>query len=116
TLAKKRVGSDIETIRSLEIKKFDKYPMFRGMMKEGSSVCRIDAWKRWTEMEAYAKFSGIPFFMCLHGLPLEKGYSSQSYVINDELVATIMSDEENPVILFLCGEEMTYPGVSKDET
>jgi phosphopantetheinyl transferase len=106
TLAKQKAACDMEKIRCLDIKNIDKYPVFQGMERDEVSDNRVRLWKRWTEIEAYAKFSGVPLFLCLQGFSQGgNGYFSRSYLINNELIVTVMSERHNPLIAFISGND-----------
>jgi hypothetical protein len=85
------------------------------MVNKSSPGWQINAWRRWTELEAYAKFFEIPLFLCLHRQQSKRGSFSQSYVIDEELMMTIVSMKENPVTLILRGDGMIHPDIGVGE-
>jgi 4'-phosphopantetheinyl transferase len=109
TLGRARVGSDMEVLRTLDVANLHKYPAFQDLSLDGSAESTIRWWERWTELEAYAKFSGTAFSRCLHQTLSREACVTRSCIIDDTLMCTLVSSVEIPRLTILSCKEKLFP-------
>jgi 4'-phosphopantetheinyl transferase len=91
TLGKQKIGSDIEMVRQLDLRKVRACPLF-DMKPESKKEPILHFLHQWTMLEAYAKLRDMNLYPIIH----ERFYFNDtrfiSYLIDNQVILSLASD------------------------
>jgi 4'-phosphopantetheinyl transferase len=94
TVGKRKIGSDIELLRSVNIRKIRSYPLFNAKNCRDEEESLRHFFHAWTLVEAYAKLhdrNPYPFLLC-RDLPQDADFVS--YCVNNSSIFSLASGPE----------------------
>jgi 4'-phosphopantetheinyl transferase len=89
TIGKRKIGSDIEALREVCIKKIRSYPLFNDMNYRSEKECILIFLHVWTMIEAYAKLHDKNPFPYMNSVILPEDAHFKSYCINQCSIFTL---------------------------
>lgn len=92
TLGKRKIGSDIESVRRREVRKIMSIPLFKGITTENGKDHDQHLLQVWTLLEAYAKFHDMSVYPLTQGRFFLPGTHFLSYLIDQRFIFSLASD------------------------
>jgi 4'-phosphopantetheinyl transferase len=91
TVGKRKIGSDIEVIRPVDIRKIKSYPLFYDTRSRNEKERIRNFLQMWTLVEAYAKLHDRTTYPCLIEKDLSRDATFVSYCINTTSIFSLAS-------------------------
>jgi 4'-phosphopantetheinyl transferase len=91
TVGKKKIGSDIEVVRPVDIRKIKSCPLFYDTVSRDEKECSRHILQIWTLLEAYAKLYDRSAYACLSEKDFPPDVNFVSYCINSTSVFSLAS-------------------------
>ena len=103
TVGKQKIGSDVEVIRPVDIRKIKSYPLFYDTRSRNEKERIRNFLQMWTLLEAYAKLHDRSAYSCLIEKDLSREVNFVSYCINTTSIFSLASgpDPGKDVLLWL---------------
>jgi 4'-phosphopantetheinyl transferase len=103
TIGKRKIGSDIEVLRTIDIRKITTHPLFFDPKARNEKERTRHFLQMWTLLEAYAKFRDRNAYACLTENTFPPDVNFVSYCINNTSIFSLASgpDSGNDVLLWL---------------
>jgi 4'-phosphopantetheinyl transferase len=95
TIAKTKIGSDIETVRLVDLRKVRSSPLFDHARPGNKKEESINSLHLWTVVEAYAKLRDLNPYPLLDRSSLLPNAGSVSYCIDKRLILSLAYDTGN---------------------
>jgi 4'-phosphopantetheinyl transferase len=91
TVGKRKIGSDIEVVRPVDIRKIKSYPLFYDKRARNEKERIRNFLQMWTLIEAYAKLHDRSTYPCLIEKDLPRDVTFVSYCINTTSILSLAS-------------------------
>ena len=91
TVGKRKIGSDIEIVRPMNIRKIKSYPLFHDTGSRNEKERIRHFLQMWTLLEAYAKLHDRNAYACLSEKDFPPDVNFESYCINSTSVFSLAS-------------------------
>jgi 4'-phosphopantetheinyl transferase len=103
TVGKRKIGSDIEIVRPVDIRKIKSYPLFADESSRNEKERIRHFLQMWTLLEAYAKLHDRSTYPCLIEKDFPRDVNFVSYCINTTSIFSLASglDQTRDTLLWL---------------
>jgi 4'-phosphopantetheinyl transferase len=92
TVGKRKIGSDIERVRRMGLRKIKSIPLFKGVASENGKEQNQHLLHFWTLLEAYAKFHDMSVYPLTHDRYFLPDAHFVSYLIDQRYILSLASD------------------------
>jgi 4'-phosphopantetheinyl transferase len=103
TVGKRKIGSDIEIVRPVGLRKIRSSPLFDGVTSGDGEVDNQHLLHVWTLLEAYAKFHDISLYPMIKDRFFSPDTHFVSYLIDQRFILSLASDSDalNDTLLWI---------------
>ncbi len=115
SVAKRKIGVDIEGVRPVDIKKIRSSPLFEGSKCRNKKEESLQALHIWTLVEAWAKLRDSNPYQFLNSSSLLYDASFVSYCVDRRLILSLASDTGNLDHAMFWIEPQTFSSRAKNE-
>ena len=92
TVGKRKIGSDIERVRPMALRKIQSFPLFNSVTGRTGKDQNKKLLHIWTLLESYAKFHDMSVYPLTHDRFLSPGTHFVSYLIDQRFILSLASD------------------------